>query len=147
VKPHGQLYLAAVYDKSTARGIVRALKAVDPDLLLLLYGPVVEVECRDLGIGLAVEGYVDQDYNPDFSIAIERVKKGRAPDDVADACLQLIRDGGRRANDGTWLPIAAKSICLHGDGPNVVDIARAVHRRLGEAGVAIASLREMVLSR
>src|SRR5262245_23620757 len=55
VKPHGQLYLTGVRDGATARGIVRAVKAVDPDLILLMAGNVVADQCAEFGIAMVQE--------------------------------------------------------------------------------------------
>ena len=143
VKPHGHLYQTAVHDAATARGIVRAVKAVDPQLLLLMYGDIVAAECEAAGVRMVHEGYVDQDYRPDSTIVVERIKKSRTPEFVAEATLSILRNSGRKTVDGGWLPITAQSICVHGDGPNVVELAKMVRKCVTDDGHRIVPLREL----
>ena len=144
VKPHGQLYLTGVRDAATARGIVRAVKAVDPDLILLMAGDIVARECRDAGIRMVHEGYVDIDYNADGGLVMDRARVARDPQAVAARAITLIERQGAEAIDGTWLDISAKSICLHGDMANAIDIAHAVRRRILDAGHRIVGVRDLV---
>jgi UPF0271 protein len=144
VKPHGQLYLTAVRDRATARGIVRATKAVDPDLILLMAGNVVAEQCAELGVCMVAEGYVDLDYASDGSLVLERAKMPRVPEAIAARAVALLERQGRESVDGSWLDIPAQSICVHGDGPNAPEIARAVRDRVMAAGYRIVGLRELV---
>jgi len=147
VKPHGQLYLTGVRHAPTARGIVRAVHAVDPDMILLMYGGIVSDECARAGVTMVSEGYIDLDYGPDGELVLERAKKGRDPDDIATRAVALLEQGGREATDGSWMPVDARSICLHGDGPNAPDLARRVRDRVVAAGYRLAGLREIAESR
>lgn len=144
VKPHGQLYVTGMRDRATARGIVRAVKAVDPDLILLMAGDVVADQCAELGVRMVHEGYVDLDYAPDGSLVLERAKASRDPETIAMRAVALLEQQGRKATDGSWLGIPARSICVHGDAPNAPDIARAVGDRVAAAGYRIVGLRELV---
>ena len=147
VKPHGELYLTGVKDPATARGIVRAVKAVDPDLILVMAGPLVAEECDRSGVAMIHEGYVDLDYNRDGSLVLERAKIGRDADSIARIALELLEKQGRQAVDGTWLPVPTQSICLHGDGPNAIDLARTVRQRIIEAGYVITGTRKLLAER
>ncbi len=144
VKPHGELFLTAVHHTPTARGIVRAMKAIDPNLLLILSGPIVAAECASAGTGMVHEGYVDLDYNPDGSLVLDRVRGARDPAIVAANALSLVEREGRKAVDGSWLPIQAQSICLHGDMANATELARSVRQALGDAGHQIVPTRNLV---
>jgi UPF0271 protein len=144
VKPHGELYLTGVKDHSTARGIVRAVKAVDPNLILLMAGSLVADECAAEGIAMIQEGYVDLDYYSDGSLVLERSKAARDAESIGDEAVGLMEKRGRRTVDGTWLDFEAQSICLHGDGPNAVDLARTVRQRLTDAGYQIVGTRQLL---
>jgi UPF0271 protein len=143
VKPHGQLFLTGVRDRATARGIVRAVKAVDPSLLLIMYGDTVASECAAAGIKMLHESYVDLDYNPDGSLILDRVRGTRDPAMVAKNALSLVEQQGRSAVDGSWLKLPTQSICLHGDMANAVDLARTVNEALTSAGHRIVPTREL----
>jgi UPF0271 protein len=60
-------------------------------------------------------------------------------DAVIERCLRLARTGEIVAIDGTVLKSAARSICLHGDTPGAVDMAREVRDALLGEGIAIAA--------
>ena len=44
------------------------------------------------------------------------------------------------ANDGSLIPLEAESICVHGDGPNAVEVIGALRRTISESGNAVAPL-------
>jgi UPF0271 protein len=143
VKPHGELYLTGVRDRATARGIVRAVKAVDPELLLLMAGDLVAEECDAAGVRMVHEGYVDLDYRADGSLVLDKARLARDPEAVAARALALAEKQGVAAADGSWVPVRTQSICLHGDMANAPDLARAVRQRLEAAGFRIVGLRAM----
>ena len=41
--------------------------------------------------------------------------------------------------DGGQVPLQADSICVHGDNPSAVDMARSIRAALSEHGIAITS--------
>jgi UPF0271 protein len=143
VKPHGELFLTGVREESTAKGIVRAIKAVDPKLLLIMSGEIVAAECAVAGIEMVREGYVDLDYNSDGSLVLDRVRAARDPIQVAKNALTLVERQGREAVDGSWLTLPTQSICLHGDMANATELARTVHQALTDAGHKVAATREL----
>jgi UPF0271 protein len=143
VKPHGQLYLTGVRDPATARGIVRAVKAIDPDLILVMAGDVVARECEAAGVRMVHEGYVDLDYDSAGDLIMERARLARDPEVVATRAMTLIERQGREAADGTWLNIPTQSICLHGDVANAVELAHAVRERILAAGHRIVGIRDL----
>jgi UPF0271 protein len=59
------------------------------------------------------------------------------PGQVADRMLDLVRTGEIAAIDGRRIRLEADSICVHGDSPGAVALARAVRTRLDAAGVAL----------
>jgi UPF0271 protein len=77
-------------------------------------------------------------------LILERAKKARDPDVVAARAVTLATDGKVPIRDGGWLPLAARSICVHGDADNAPAIARAVRERLVKAGVEVTPLRALL---
>jgi UPF0271 protein len=53
--------------------------------------------------------------------------------------LRALREGKVRAVDGAEVPLEIDTICLHGDSPEAVRFAGALHHALLDAGVAIAA--------
>ncbi len=59
------------------------------------------------------------------------------PDEIAQRCVRLATKGEVVAVDGTVVPAPAGSLCVHGDSPGAVEIARRVRAGLEEAGVRL----------
>jgi UPF0271 protein len=52
----------------------------------------------------------------------------------------MVGQGRVRAVDGTEVPIAADTVCLHGDGPHPVDFARRLRSELAAAGIELRAM-------
>jgi UPF0271 protein len=59
------------------------------------------------------------------------------PDEVAERAVRIATDNEVVAVDGTVVGIRARSICVHGDTPGAVELARAVRAALDAAGVGV----------
>lgn len=57
----------------------------------------------------------------------------------AERAVQLAVHGTVTAVDGTVVRIAAQTLCVHGDSPGAVRIARDVRSALVAAGVAVGA--------
>jgi 5-oxoprolinase (ATP-hydrolysing) subunit A len=144
VKPHGALYVMCSADPELAGAVAQATAEVDRGLLLLLLKDDVAPAVREHGVRLATEAFVDLDYAPDGSLLIEAVKRAWDPERVAARAVRVAREGRIDAEDGSDLQAPVRTVCLHGDAPNAIEIARTVRQRLDEAGVQITPLREIL---
>jgi 5-oxoprolinase (ATP-hydrolysing) subunit A len=144
VKPHGALYAMCSADPELAGAVAEATAEVDRSLLLLLLTDQTKEAVERHGVRLVTEAFPDLSYNPDGSLIIEGVKQAWDPDTVAARALRVAEEGRIDAVDGSELVVAARSVCVHGDSPNAVEVARAVRQRLDEAGVEVLPLREIV---
>ena len=61
------------------------------------------------------------------------------PAEVTERVLRLVDDGVVVAVDGSRVPVAAESLCVHGDSPGAVAMAGAVRAGLERAGVPLAA--------
>ena len=142
VKPHGALYNAIVHHEAQAAAVVEAVRAFDPDLVLLgLPGAVVLDLAADAGLRTATEAFADRGYLPDGTLA-PRGTEGAVLHDapaVAARMVQLVTTGTLTAVDGTTISVQADSICTHGDSPGAVAMAAAVRAALLDAGVEIGA--------
>lgn len=144
IKPHGALYAMCSADPDLAGAVAQATAEVDPSLLLLLLTDHTNEAVERHGVRLVTEAFPDLEYNPDGSLIIEGVKRAWDPDKVAARALRVAEEGRIDAADGSDLVVAARSVCIHGDSPNAVEVARAVRERLDQAGVEVRPLREIV---
>ena len=53
--------------------------------------------------------------------------------------LKLVREGRVTAIDGSDIDLRAETICVHGDNPNAVALAKKIRAKLAAAGIAVAS--------
>ena len=140
VKPHGALYNAIVRHAGQAAAVVDALRSYDPSLPLLgLPGGAAESLAREAGVPTVAEAFADRAYTPSGTL-VARGQPGAVltdPEQVAGRMLRLVTTGEVVAVDGSVLTVRAESICVHGDSPHAVEMARAVRATLESAGVSV----------
>ena len=143
VKPHGALYHAVRADAAQADAVVAAIAALADRLgrPVAVLGLPGEIERAALGAGLPFvhEAFLDRGYRPDGSL-VPRGRPGDLLDDpgaVAARAVRLIRDGGVDAVEGTFVRVVAASLCLHGDSPDAVAMARAVRVALDAEDIEV----------
>lgn len=141
VKPHGALYNTIARDERQAADVVAAIRAIDPDLVLLgLAGGVVLDVAERAGLRVAAEAFADRAYQPDGQL-VSRTQDGAVLHDpvaVAERMVRFAEEGVIRAIDGTDVRVDAQSICVHGDSPGSVAMAAETKRMLHDAGITIA---------
>lgn len=140
VKPHGALYNTAQRDRGTAEAVARAVAAFDPGLLLFAQsGSVMAEVALAAGLRVVQEVFADRAYTPEGALANRRLPGAviHDPEAVADRALQMVSAGAVTALDGSRVPVAAETICVHGDTPDAVALIRRIRQRLEAAGVAV----------
>ena len=140
VKPHGALYNRIVDDEAQAAAVVAAVAAYDPELPVLgLPGSAWLRLAESAGLTTVAEAFADRAYSPAGTL-VPRTQPGAVvadPAAVTDRVIRLGTDGVVRAVDGSDITLTAKSICVHGDSPGAVDLARRVRAALDERGIAV----------
>ena len=144
VKPHGALYNQAERDETLAVGIIAAIRMFDPQLRLVgRAGSAMARAASELGHPFTAEAFADRRYRADGSLA-PRSEPGALltkPDDVAAQVRRLVTDGEVLAGDGTRVPVAFETLCLHGDTPGAEALAARIRQELGALGVSISAPR------
>lgn len=142
VKAHGALYNLAAVDAGVSRAVCDGIRAVDPGLACLcLSGSVTERVARDAGLRVMAEVFADRAYRPDGTL-VPRSEPGAVihdPQAVVARVLDMLGQGAITAVDGTRLPLAMDSICLHGDTPGAVALARALRHGIEAAGWTVGA--------
>lgn len=140
VKPHGALYNTIALDPVQAGAVIQALLRIDPQLkLVCLANSPLLGWARQAGLSCVAEAFADRAYTAHGTL-VPRTHPGAVLHDadlVAQRMLRLVRDGVIEAEDGQLIKLQAESICVHGDNPQAVDIARTVKHRLLEAGTKL----------
>ncbi len=140
VKPHGALYHACIDRPEQAAAVVAAAAEYDFSLAVLgAPGSALLRAAEEAGLEPIPEAFADRAYAPDGRLVSRR--QGGAvvtdPHEVATRAVRLATERVVRTIDGTEIEVEARSICLHGDTPGAVDLARAVRKALAEAGVGV----------
>jgi 5-oxoprolinase (ATP-hydrolysing) subunit A len=132
VKPHGALYNTAMVDERQAAAIADAVAAYSPDLPVLgLPGSALERAAARVSVEFVAEAFADRAYT-DTGQLVPRTQPGAVltdPTSVVAHALALVDAG------------SARSLCLHGDTPGAVELARTVRRALADAGVDVRPFR------
>jgi 5-oxoprolinase (ATP-hydrolysing) subunit A len=142
VKPHGALYNRIARDPVQAAAVVEAIRRYDPSLpLLTLPGSAAMRAAQEAGIPAVGEGFADRAYTSEGRL-VSRREPGSVlhdPGQVAARAVVMATDGRVESADGEEVAVQVRSICVHGDTPGAVDLARAVRSALEEAGVTVES--------
>jgi UPF0271 protein len=140
VKAHGALGNFAADDRGVADAVARATKAVDPSLALLaISGTEIEPAGRDAGLTVVSEIFADRAYLANGRL-MPRSRPGSVlhdPQAIAKRMVEVVQTG-LMPSEGGPIPLAAQSICVHGDTPGAVESARRVRAALEQAGVTLA---------
>jgi 5-oxoprolinase (ATP-hydrolysing) subunit A len=141
VKPHGALYNAVVHHEAQAAAVVAAVGAYDPSLPVLgLPGSALLRAATDAGLPTVTEGFADRGYTAAGTLVSRRAPGALVHDPAAVAAraVRMAAEGVVEAVDGTVVPVDVGSVCVHGDTPGAVALARAVRAALTEAGLGPA---------
>jgi UPF0271 protein len=140
VKPHGALYNAIVDDAEQAAAVVDAVFAYDRSLPVLgLPGSEWLRLAAAAGLTAVPEFFADRAYTPDGRL-VSRRQPGAVlhdPAAVASRCASWLRTGTVTAIDGSTVAVEARSVCVHGDTPGAVEMARLVADQLAGAGATL----------
>ncbi|KAB8306219.1 LamB/YcsF family protein [Erwinia endophytica] len=150
VKTHGALGNMAAEDPELACAVAQAIYKVDKDLMMVVM-PGMETERAALKRGLAVarEIYLDRAYADNGNL-LSRKLPGAVLHDAEQASRRLVQMLDAAAIitvSGKKIPVSIDTVCVHGDTPGAVEMARQVRQSLEKQGVTFAPMREVVAQR
>ena len=144
VKPHGALYNTVAHHEAQADAVVRAVtdfsRTLERPLAMLGLPGTLSLRLAEAsGLRAVGEAFVDRAYNPDGTLVSRRLP-GAVLHDEAQIVQRIARftaTGSMPTVDGGEVALAASSLCVHGDSPGAVAMARAVRAELGASGVDV----------
>ncbi|UUZ80276.1 LamB/YcsF family protein [Paenibacillus sp. P26] len=147
VKPHGALYNMAAQNAGLADAIAESVYKVNPELVLFgLSGSELIRAGRRIGLRTASEVFADrtyqQDGDPDSPAAPDALIHD--PELAAGRIIRMVKEGTVRSQQGIDVPIAADTICIHGDGEHALPFARRIKQPLIDEGVAVQPVRNSI---
>jgi UPF0271 protein len=141
VKTHGALGNAAAEDDALADAVARGIRAVDPRLaFMVMPGTATERAAGRAGLTPMREIYADRTYDDAFNLT-GRSKPGAVIHDVEEACarvLAMVAANEITSVSGKRLKVGIDTVCVHGDNPAAVTMARTLRTRLEAAGRTVA---------
>ena len=143
VKPHGALNNAACADRALADTVAGAIKAFDPETILL--APALShlyAAGEASGLKVVAEIFADRTYGDDGQLTPRSHPDAMVHDAAAASAhvLGMLRAGGLKTLSGKTLPAPIGSVCVHGDGPEAVATACQIRGNLKAQGVILAPL-------
>ncbi|MEP6631879.1 MAG: 5-oxoprolinase subunit PxpA [Lapillicoccus sp.] len=141
VKPHGALYNAIVHHEEQAAAVVCAILDYDATLPVLgLPGSAWLRRAGEAGLTTVPEAFADRAYTPQGTLVSRRLPGAvlEDADEIARRCVAIATGEPISNIEGGPLTVTAGSICVHGDTPGAVTIARSVKEALAAAGVTVA---------
>jgi 5-oxoprolinase (ATP-hydrolysing) subunit A len=133
VKPHGALYNQAAKDKILAKAIANAVRKIDANLILYgLSGSCLISEAEKIGLQTKSEVFADRTYQSNGSLTPRSLPNAliKNVDSVIKQVLQMIDTQTVTATNGEIVNLKAETICIHGDGENAVEFAKAINATL-----------------
>ena len=140
VKAHGALSNVACEDDMTARAIASAIKAVDRTLKFVVLANTRLVTAGEAaGLPLVHEVFADRAYEDDATL-VSRRKPGAVLHDtaqIAERVVRMVEDRAVVSVSGKTIKVQLDTVCIHGDTPGAVEIARAVRQALKDSGIEV----------
>jgi UPF0271 protein len=140
VKAHGALYNMAASDDELADAIARAVKDLGGGVMLyaLAGSAMIEAAAR-LGVRAVPEVFADRSYQPDGTLVPRSEPNALITDEsvVVAQALMMVEHGAVCALSGADVTVDAGTICLHGDQPEAVRLARALRDTFDARGIEV----------
>ncbi|EKN3571249.1 5-oxoprolinase subunit PxpA [Yersinia enterocolitica] len=142
VKPHGMLYNQAALEPLLADAIAQAVKAVDPTLRLVgLAGSALIRAGERAGLVTRQEVFADRRYQSDGTLVPRSQSDALIEsDDLAlSQTLAMVQHHQVQARDGSWVPVQADTVCVHGDGAHALNFARRLRDSFQQENITVTA--------
>lgn len=145
VKPHGALYNMAAKDRKLSRAIAEAVKAVDPELVLVgLSGSYLVEAAEEVGLKAAREVFADRAYSRDGSL-VPRSEKGAMIEDedlAVKRVIGMIKKGRIKALTGEDIILQGDTICVHGDNEKALEFVQKIRAALVKENIEVTPMKK-----
>ena len=140
LKLHGALSNMTCEDQNMSRAIFDAALSVDPEIIIMvLAASAQERAVKEIGCLWAGEIFADRAYNDDATL-VDRSKPGAVIHDAelaTNRIVKMVNESAIICDSGKRIETRIDTICLHGDEPTAVELARGVRAGLLSEGIEI----------
>ena len=143
VKPHGALYAMMNEDEEIGRAVLDALGRCHPDGLWYWPAPIPDhliASAEKAGLTPVGEFYVDLSYADDGQLVLERTKGQLDVPRAVEKAKTFFHEGWMETVTGAKIHFEADSLCVHGDGPNALELIEAVRAGFSAEGVGFEAI-------
>jgi UPF0271 protein len=140
IKCHGALYNMAATDEGLSEAMARAAKDLGVMVYTLSNSTMMKV-VKGKGVRALGEVFADRGYSDDGTLA-PRDRPGGMIEDAAQSvrqALAMVEEGYLTSLSGKRVPVAADTLCLHGDQPGAVAFATQIRKAFAERGIKVAA--------
>lgn len=141
VKPHGAMQNLMVVDYEMSVAFIEGMiSTLNDPMIYAQPGSATEQAAKNAGIRVAREIFADRAYLGDGQLA-PRSQTGAVLHDaeaIANRTLRMIRGESVETIDGGSIQLGGDTICVHGDTPAAVEIAKSLRNSLISAGFVIS---------
>jgi 5-oxoprolinase (ATP-hydrolysing) subunit A len=141
IKCHGALYNMAATDEGLSEAMARAARDLGNVMIYALSNSRMIAMVKKLGVPVAGEVFADRGYSDDGTLA-PRDKPGGMIEDAAKSvkqALAMVEEGYVTSLSGKRVPVAADTMCLHGDQPGAVAFAKALRKAFSDRSISVAA--------
>ena len=141
VKPHGILYRMVSDDPRYGEAFLDAVALFDCELFVMIpRDTLIWRRGKELGLKMAAEILIDLSYDDEGNWVLERTKKARSPEEVAERAIMVAKDKQITTISGKRIGAEADTICCHGDSPNAAEVVKTVKAGLERVGIPLRKL-------
>jgi UPF0271 protein len=129
VKLHGALYNMASRESDLASLVIEVVDFFHEDIELYVpFGSVLERKAREARIPFATEAFADRNYDDQFQLLSRNLADAviTDPEAVCSRVERMIAEGEVVSVSGKVRKVEIDTICIHGDNPKAVEIARGL---------------------
>jgi UPF0271 protein len=148
VKPHGALYNTAAKDEKLSKAITDAVKSLNSSLIIFApQNSALAQAAVKSGLRVACEAFADRAYNSDGDL-VSRMQPNAViqdPHEVVERAVKMVEEGTVLAVDGELVNLGkVHTICVHGDTPTAVELAKNLKKGLTKAGISVQPVESFV---
>ena len=145
IKLHGALARMTFFDLNLSRVIVSMVVRSVPEVrFIVMPGSALEKICDEQGVGKIREVYADRGYNDDGFLIERGHSEGVLTDSerITERVTRVLQEERVFSVSGKPLPMTADSVCIHGDTPGAVALARRIRETLEAEGVTVIAFQK-----
>ena len=140
IKLHGALYNDCAKDVLSSKIVAQTIQAIDPSMMLYgLSGSHAIKEAKAIGLRSVQEVFADRTYQANGQLTPRYLDHALItdPNESAQQVLSMVLDQEIKTHDGTMIAVNAETVCIHGDHPEAIEIAKHLFTTLQQYKIEI----------